>query len=76
MNDSRKLRYKQKIEQLERFYALLKDWLDSNDIDTIEENKKTMELFAIYHSGQLVIEVITDIVAMVVKDIGFLVKDG
>jgi uncharacterized protein YutE (UPF0331/DUF86 family) len=75
MDNGRKRRYAEKINQLERYYTLLKEWLDIFDIERLVQDKKTMELFATYHSGQLVIEVITDLVAMIVKDSGFLVKD-
>jgi uncharacterized protein YutE (UPF0331/DUF86 family) len=75
MDQVRKRRYAEKIDKLERYYSLLKGWLEANEIDTIVQEKKTMELFATYHSGQLVIEVITDLVAMIVKDTGSLVND-
>ncbi|NMC06939.1 MAG: DUF86 domain-containing protein [Candidatus Lokiarchaeota archaeon] len=74
MDPARKKRYKEKLDKLDRYYSLLKEWLEGNKIDVLVKENKTMELFATYHSGQLVIEVITDLVAMIVKDTGSLVK--
>jgi len=71
MDASRLERYHEKLSNLKKYYSLLKKWLDSADLDDLTRDDNIERIFAVYHSFQLAIEVIIDISAMIVKDLGF-----
>ncbi|MHA1129940.1 MAG: type VII toxin-antitoxin system HepT family RNase toxin, partial [Candidatus Helarchaeota archaeon] len=69
MDSKRKNRYLDKIDSLRKYYQLLIEWFKDSDFDEINEYGNFKEIFAIYHAAQLSIEVISDLCAMIVKDL-------
>jgi len=75
MDEDRKTRYLEKLNRLKDYHDLLEKWLNEDDIETLVQEENYRNLFSTYHSGQLAIEVVSDISAMIVKDIGLVIKD-
>ncbi len=75
MNASRIQRYRDKFEHIAKYYKLLKEWVPSLPIDTTEFQLKHERIFATYHAFQLAIEAISDVAAMIVKDLNRIPKD-
>ena len=74
MDKDRIKRYKEKQEKLTEYLSYLKEW--TKDLNVEDFNKTDIkEQFSIYHAFQNVVEVITDISAMVVKDLKKIPKD-
>ena len=74
MDRSRLERYLEKLQVLDDTLELLNSW--NNDISTISLSEiNTRDKFAIFHAYQIIVETITDITAMIVKDIGKMPKD-
>jgi len=67
-------RYIEKLEHLDKLLKKLNEWTI-----TLEENEflnlDLKEKFGIYHASQIITEVITDIIAMVTKDLKVKPKD-
>ncbi|MBD3255340.1 MAG: DUF86 domain-containing protein [Candidatus Lokiarchaeota archaeon] len=76
LEDSRKQRYKKKLEKLESYQHLFRKWFESYKSNQLNKGENFEKIFAIYHSIQLIIEVITDIVGMMVKDLSLIVEDN
>ncbi|MBN1801550.1 MAG: DUF86 domain-containing protein [Candidatus Lokiarchaeota archaeon] len=76
LNESRKKRYKQKLERLGEYNQLFKNWFSGWKLSDLEQQRDFEKIFAIYHSIQLIIEVITDIIAMILKDLSLVVEDN
>ena len=74
MDRSRFERYLEKMQVLDDTLEHLNSW--NNDISTISLSEiNTRDKFAIFHAYQIIVETITDITAMIVKDIGKMPKD-
>ncbi len=74
MNRLRVERYLEKLEVLKETLSDLKEWceeIQKLDIDKIGKKDK----FAIYHAYQMNVEYISDIAAMIVKDLKKIPKD-
>ena len=76
LDEQRKNRYLDKIFNLKKYYQLLYDWFTSSSFDEINEKMEYKDIFAIYHATQLSIEVISDLCAMIVKDLFHSPKDN
>jgi len=67
-------RYIEKLEHLNKLFKKLNEWTI-----TLEENEflnlDLKERFGIYHASQIITEIITDIIAMVTKDLKVKPKD-
>lgn len=75
MNEERIQRYKEKEEYFVKLIGKLKEWTkDLNEKDFIN-NLRLREQFSIYHAYQIILEIITDLTAMVVKDLKIIPKD-
>jgi len=75
MDEKRIKRYKEKEEYLTKILKKLDEWTsDLNEEDFIN-NQDLKEQFSIYHAYQVIMEIVTDLTAMVVKDIGIIPKD-
>ncbi len=75
MDSKRKNRYLDKIGSLKKYYQLLNEWFNNSDFDELNENSNLKDIFAIYHAAQLSIEVISDLCAMIVRDLAQNPKD-
>lgn len=76
MDDQRKNRYLDKISNLNKYYKLLKEWFYSKKIEELSQEQDFQAIFAIYHAVQLIIEVIIDLSAMIVKDTNYQARDS
>ena len=75
MNEERIQRYKEKEEYFGKLIGKLKEWTkDLNEKDFIN-NLSLREQFSIYHAYQIILEIITDLTAMVIKDLKIIPKD-
>ncbi len=74
MNVQRKLRYKEKLTHLSDFFTNLGNWMDDYSHEA-EVPGKVKTKFAMYHMGQLCVEVMTDLVSMILKDLKHIPKD-
>jgi len=74
MDKERIKRYKEKQEKLSEYLSYLKDW--TQDLNVEDFNKTNIkEQLSIYHAFQIVVEIITDLSAMLVKDLKKIPKD-
>ncbi len=74
MDKERIKRYKEKQEKLSEYLSYLKEW--TQDLKVEDFNKTNIkDQFSIYHAFQIVVEIITDLSAMVVKDLKKIPKD-
>ncbi|TFF94324.1 MAG: DUF86 domain-containing protein [Promethearchaeota archaeon] len=73
---SRQRRYKEKLERLREYKLLFEKWFSSKNFQTLKKQNNFEKIFAIYHSIQLMVEVITDIVCMMLKDLSIIVQDN
>jgi uncharacterized protein YutE (UPF0331/DUF86 family) len=76
MDDERKSRYYDKLANLKKYYQLLEEWFNSNKLEEFSQEQNFQAIFAIYHAFELIIEVIIDISAMIVKDINHKARDS
>ncbi len=74
MNAQKKLRYKEKLSHLDAFFTNLYQWMNDYTQEK-ETGTKEKTRFAMYHMGQLCVEVMTDIAAMILKDLNHVPKD-
>jgi len=74
LDKSRIERYIEKLEHLKKLLDKLYDWTDNLEINEFL-NLNLKEQFGIYHASQIIIEIITDIIAMNVKDLKIKPKD-
>ncbi|MCJ7649610.1 MAG: DUF86 domain-containing protein [Candidatus Lokiarchaeota archaeon] len=75
MEAERIKRYSDKIEYLNQTIENLCDWIDSIDSKEFVESINLQKQYGIYHAFQIGIEIITDLVAMMVKDLRTIPKD-
>jgi len=73
---SRRQRYKEKLERLREYKLLFDKWFTPNNFQTLKKQNNFEKIFAIYHSIQLMVEVITDIICMILKDSSIIVQDN
>ncbi len=74
MNAQRKLRYTEKLSHLQEFSQNLERWMqDYASENEVDDHAKTR--FAMYHMGQLCVEAMTDLAAMMLKDLKQVPKD-
>jgi len=75
MEEERIKRYNDKLEYLNQTIANLYEWTEGIDSRTFSESIELQKQYGIYHAFQLSIEIITDLIAMVVKDLKLIPKD-
>ena len=76
MDPDRVQRYLAKFEKFEYFYNQFSKWLDQHPIDSIDPEKDAHWLYAIVHVFQNISELISDLVAMILKDLGKTIYDN
>ena len=75
MNKERITRYKEKEEHFNKIFETLKKWTSDISVNEFLIKTNLEKQFAIYHAYQIIIEIITDLAAMAVKDLKILPKD-
>ena len=75
MEEERIKRYSDKIEYLNQTVENLCDWIDDIDSKEFVESINLQKQYGIYHAFQIGIDIITDLVAMMVKDLRTIPKD-
>ena len=75
MEEERIKRYNDKLEYLNQTIENLNDWTESIDTREFVESLELQKQYGIYHAFQIGIEIITDLVSMIVKDIKQIPKD-
>nr|MDO8085837.1 DUF86 domain-containing protein [Candidatus Sigynarchaeum springense] len=65
-----------KLDHLVKYHRFLSRWLAEPIGEPAEEDNYFRNHFSIYHSAQLLAEVISDVAAMIVKDLGHIVGDN
>ncbi len=75
MNKERIKRYKEKKEHFNRIFEKLKKWTSDISVNEFLTTTSLERQFAIYHAYQIIVEIITDLAAMAVKDLKILPKD-
>ncbi|MBD3197803.1 MAG: DUF86 domain-containing protein [Candidatus Lokiarchaeota archaeon] len=76
MDKDRLKRYKEKLEYLDKTIKHLRDWTLN-----VEENEFTNEVelqkrYSIYHAFQILVEIVSDLAAILLKDENIIPKDG
>jgi len=75
MEEERIKRYNDKLEYLNQTIENLNNWTESVDSKEFIERLELQKQYGIYHAFQIGIEIITDLVSMIVKDVGLIPKD-
>ncbi len=75
MEDERIRRYNDKLEYLNQTIEHLNEWTESIDSREFTERLELQKQYGIYHAFQIGIEIITDLVSMIVKDVKLIPKD-
>ncbi len=75
MKEERIKRYSDKIEYLNQTIENLCDWTESINLNEFVEGRNLQKKYGIYHAFQIGIEIITDLISMMVKDIRMIPKD-
>ena len=75
MEEERIKRYNDKLEYLNQTVKNLYEWTEGIDSKKFSESIELQKQYGIYHAFQLSIETITDMVAMIVKDVKLIPKD-
>ena len=75
MEEERIKRYNDKLEYLNQTIENLNDWTESVDTKEFIERLELQKQYGIYHAFQIGIEIITDLVSMIVKDLKLIPKD-
>jgi uncharacterized protein YutE (UPF0331/DUF86 family) len=75
LSSERLKRYKGKEKILKKYISELKKWIKGDDVNKFKNDLSLRDQFSIYHIYQLIIEVISDISAMLVKDLQEIPKD-
>lgn len=68
-------RYNEKLEHLTQNFENLEKWTKDVNADYFERELDLIKQYGIYHAFQIAVEVTTDIIAMIVKDIKKVPKD-
>ena len=75
MEEERIMRYNDKLEYLNQTIENLNNWTESIDLKEFIERLELQKQYGIYHAFQIGIEIITDLVSMIVKDVKLIPKD-
>lgn len=75
ISEQRLKRYNDKLEYLDQSIKYLNDWTKNVDVKEFIEDLDTQKKYGIFHAFQITIEIITDITAMIVKDLKVIPKD-
>ncbi|MBD3211828.1 MAG: DUF86 domain-containing protein [Candidatus Lokiarchaeota archaeon] len=75
MDEERLLRYKEKLKYLEKTIGNLKNWIYDIEKKTFNTESALQKRYSIYHAFQIIVEIISDIAAMIIKDEKILPKD-
>ena len=75
MEEERIKRYNDKLEYLNQTIENLNNWTESVDSKEFIERLELQKQYGIYHAFQIGIEIITDLVSMIVKDVKLIPKD-
>ncbi len=68
-------RYNDKLEYLNQSIKYLNAWTKNVDVKEFLEDLDMQKKYGIFHAFQITVEIITDITAMVVKDLKVVPKD-
>ena len=69
------IRYNKKLEKLSQNTENLNEWTEGINEIVFKENLKLIKKYGIYHAFQIAVEIVSDITAMLVKDLKFIPKD-
>ena len=75
MEEERIKRYTDKLEYLNQTIEHLNEWTENIDSKEFIERLELQKQYGIYHAFQIGIEIISDLVSMIVKDIKLIPKD-
>ena len=75
MEEERIKRYNDKLEYLNQTIENLNDWTEGIDSKEFIEGLELQKQYGVYHAFQIGIEITTDLIAMIVKDIKLIPKD-
>ena len=75
MEEERIKRYNDKLEYLNQTIENLNDWTENIDSKEFIERLELQKQYGIYHAFQIGIEIITDLISMIVKDVKMIPKD-
>ena len=75
MEEERIKRYNDKLEYFNQTIKNLEEWTENIDIKEFTENLELQKQYAIYHAFQISLEIVTDVIAMIVKDSNIVPKD-
>lgn len=75
MEEERIKRYNDKLEYFNQTIKNLEEWTENIDVKEFTENLELQKQYAIYHAFQISLEIITDVIAMIVKDSNIVPKD-
>jgi len=75
MEEERIKRYTDKLEYLNLTIEHLNEWTENIDSKEFIERLELQKQYGIYHAFQIGIEIISDLVSMIVKDIKLIPKD-
>ncbi len=75
MEEERIKRYNDKLEYLNQTIENLNDWTEGINTKEFIERLELQKQYGIYHAFQIGIEIITDLVSMIVKDVKLIPKD-
>jgi len=75
MEEERIKRYNDKLEYLNQTIEHLNNWTETIDSKEFIERLELQKQYGIYHAFQIGIEIITDLVSMIVKDVKLIPKD-
>ena len=68
-------RYNDKLENLNQSIKYLNDWTKNVDVKEFLEDLDMQKKYGIFYAFQITVEIITDITAMIVKDLKVVPKD-
>ncbi|GAH50491.1 unnamed protein product, partial [marine sediment metagenome] len=74
MEEERIKRYNDKLEYLNQTIEHLNNWTERIDSKEFIEHLELQKQYGIYHAFQIGIEIITDLVSMIVKDLKLIPK--
>ncbi len=75
MEEERIKRYNDKLEYLNQTIKNLNDWTENLNSKEFIESLELQKQYGIYHAFQIGIEIITDLISMIVKDVKLIPKD-
>jgi len=75
MEEERLKRYNDKLEYLNQTIENLNDWTGTIDPKEFIERLELQKQYGIYHAFQIGIEIISDLISMIVKDVKLIPKD-